>query len=79
MISVLRSNNFDVTYYSLKPRKLRHKIIQTLHEKTFNSFVESYHKGILEKEKNNSYDYVFFSTGSFYEDGGFFTIKRKTY
>ena len=77
MISVLRDNNFDVTYYSLKPRKLKHKIIQTLHEKTYNSFVDSYHKGILEKEKNNSYDYVFFLQVHFMKMDIFLKLKKK--
>lgn len=76
MISVLRDNNFDVNYYSLKPRKLKHKILQTLHEKTYISFVDSYHNGVIEKEKENSYDYIFFLQVHFMKMNIFLQLKK---
>ncbi|WP_339882842.1 hypothetical protein [Polaribacter vadi] len=75
MILGMEELGYEVTYYSIKPRKLKHRILQTISGSLYNNFLNKYHKEIVSKEKENNYDYVFFLQVHFFTHTNFNVLK----
>ena len=67
MVTELTKLGYNVKFYSIKPRSLFYKGLHTVSPALFKKKLDAYHLSIVEKEKDNKYDIVFFLQVHFLE------------
>jgi hypothetical protein len=60
IVKELRKQNYHVDYFPIKPRKLWHKILQTISKKNFQRYLDHFHKKNIKLFSNNKYSIVLF-------------------
>ena len=60
MILELKKLGFNVTFHSIKPRSFINKVLHSISPAIFKIKLDKYHSDIIEQEKENNYDIIFF-------------------
>jgi hypothetical protein len=73
----MESLGYGVTFYPVELRTTRLKTLRALSKSTYNAELYRFHAHLLEKEKNNQYEYIVFLQVHTFSRGNFLRLKNE--